>query len=37
MCNLLSYAINIGHYTEINDWMIVVNWKDMEGSGCSLR
>lgn len=30
MCNLLNYAISIGHCIEINDWMIVVNWKDIE-------
>jgi len=37
MCNLLNYAISIGHCIEINDWMIVVKWQDMEGSGFSLR
>jgi len=36
MCNLLNYAISIGNCIEINDWMIVGNWKDVEGSCCSL-
>jgi hypothetical protein len=30
----INYAIRIRYCIEINDWMIDVNWKYTEGSGC---
>jgi len=28
--------LSVSDTIEINNWMIVMNWKDIEGSGCSL-